>query len=138
MTIEEIQGICQKFPAVTEDIKWENHLCFNVGGKMFLITAPDEVPVSASFKVTDEDFELLPQRRGFMEAPYLARYKWIRVDDISLLSVNQWKQYLERAYQAVFTNLPKKQQALIQTAASPGKIKSAFPAKRAKGKKKTD
>ena len=50
MTIDVIQAICAKLPAVTQDIKWENHVCFNVGGKMFMITSPDEVPVSASIK----------------------------------------------------------------------------------------
>jgi hypothetical protein len=42
MQIEDLQKICKSFHGVTEDIKWENHLCFNVGEKMFLITAPDK------------------------------------------------------------------------------------------------
>jgi predicted DNA-binding protein (MmcQ/YjbR family) len=52
------------FPGVTKDIKWGEHLCFNIGGKIFLVTAPDNVPVSASFKTSDEDFESLPNRQG--------------------------------------------------------------------------
>ena len=47
MTIEDIQEICGKYPGVTEDIEWQDHLGFNIGGKMFLITAPDAVPCSA-------------------------------------------------------------------------------------------
>jgi len=106
MTIEDIQVICKKHAGVTEDIKWEDHLCFNVGGKMFLITAPDAVPVSASLKVSDEAFEELPNREGFMPAPYLARYKWIWMDDISRLSKREWERYIATAHQLVASKLP--------------------------------
>ena len=44
MNIPELQQLCKALPGMTEDIKWENHLCFNVGGKMFLVTSPDNVP----------------------------------------------------------------------------------------------
>ena len=105
MTLEEIQNICKTFPGVTEDIKWEDHLCFNVGGKMFLVTAPDNVPVSASIKVSDENFEVLPQREGIIPAPYMARYKWVHLDDISRFTKADWEHYLEQAYQLVFDKL---------------------------------
>jgi|GEM_PF-274278 len=108
MTIEEIQQICRKLKGVTEDIKWEDHLCFSVGGKMFLVTAPDMVPPSASIKVTDEAFEELPLREGFMAAPYMARHKWIRLDDISLWSKKDWQLYLEQAHKLVSDKLPAK------------------------------
>lgn len=108
MTIEEIQSICKSYAGVTEDIKWENHLCFNVVGKMFLVTAPDSVPVSASIKVTQEDFELLPQREGIIPAPYMARYKWVYLDDINLFSKAEWEQYLKLAYNEVINKLTAK------------------------------
>ena len=108
MEIEDIQKICKSFKGVTEDIKWENHLCFNVGNKMFLITAPDQVPPSATFKVTDEDFELLPEREGFKPAPYMARYKWIYVDDINRMGKNEWQKYLKLSYDMVYAKLPLK------------------------------
>ena len=108
MTIEDIQVICSKMQGVTEDIKWEDHLCFNVGGKMFLITSPDNVPVTASFKVSDGEFEKLSQKNGFMPAPYLARYKWIFIDDINRFSPAQWETYIRQAYQLVAEKLPAK------------------------------
>jgi predicted DNA-binding protein (MmcQ/YjbR family) len=108
MTLEELQDICKKFPGVTQDIKWENHLCFNVGEKMFMITSPDSVPVTASFKTGDEDFEALSAREGMKPAPYLARYKWIFVDDIKRLSRKEWERYLFEAYQIIASKLPLK------------------------------
>lgn len=108
MTIEELQHICKQFPGMTEDIKWDTHLCFNVGNKMFLMTSPDSVPQSASFKANDEDFEELSQREGFKPAPYLARYKWIYIEDINLLSKKEWEAYLKVSYQLVHDKLPAK------------------------------
>jgi predicted DNA-binding protein (MmcQ/YjbR family) len=124
MNIQDLQKICKSFRGVTEDIKWENHLCFNVGGKMFLITAPDNVPQSATFKVSDEDFETLPEREGFIPAPYMARYKWIYVDDIKRLNKDEWKQYLKQSYELVFAKLP-------------GKVKAGIAGETGNGKRKT-
>jgi predicted DNA-binding protein (MmcQ/YjbR family) len=108
MTIEEIQTICKHLPAVTEDIKWEDHLCFNVGGKMFLVTSPDSLPPSASFKVPEEDFEELATREGFMPAPYMARYQWVHLDNISRLSPREWAQHITASYRLVAGKLPQK------------------------------
>ncbi|MES2565904.1 MAG: MmcQ/YjbR family DNA-binding protein [Bacteroidota bacterium] len=116
MSIEELQKICKKFKGMTEDIKWENHLCFNVGEKMFLVTAPDAIPHSASFKVSDEEFDELSQKEGFMPAPYLARYKWVHLDDINRLNKKQWEYYAEQSYRLISSKLPpkiKKQIGLI-------------------------
>lgn len=108
MNIEDLQSICKKLKGVTEDIKWETHLCFNVSAKMFLVTSPDSVPVSASFKVADEEFEELSMKEGFMPAAYLTRYKWVHVDDISRLSKKQWEFYAAQSYRLIASKLPTK------------------------------
>jgi predicted DNA-binding protein (MmcQ/YjbR family) len=108
MTIEDIQALCKKLPHVTEEIKWETHLCYCIGGKIFIITNPDGSPVTASFKVNDEDFADLSEREGFKPAPYLAKHKWIYVDNISRFTKKEWSTYLERAYILVASKLPAK------------------------------
>ncbi len=108
MNVGDLQEICKKFPGLKQDIKWETHLCFNVGDKMFLITSPDEVPVTASFKTGDEDFEELSSREGFKPAPYLARGKWIYVDNIKRLSKKEWQYYLKEAHRLIALKLPVK------------------------------
>jgi len=90
MNIEDLQQICRQLKGVKQDIKWEDHLCFNVGGKMFLVTSPDNVPQSASFKVTDDDFIELCNRDVFFPAPCLVRYKWVYVNDIKRLKGLEW------------------------------------------------
>ncbi len=108
MTIADLREICLAFPGVTEDIKWGEHLCFNVGSKMFIITSPDSVPVSASFKTTPEDFDALSDKEGFIPAPYLARNKWIYVDDINRLNAKNWERYLQHAYELIASKLSLK------------------------------
>jgi len=109
MDLEQLQKLATSFEAVTQDIKWEEHLCFNVGGKMFLITAPDELPVRACFKVSEEDFEILCERGdGFGQAAHFAKRKWIEVKDINLLSAKEWKYYLQLSYESVVAKLTKK------------------------------
>lgn len=120
MAIAELREICLAFPGVTEDIKWGDHLCFNIGGKMFIITSPDSVPVSASFKTTPEDFNDLSDKEGFMPAPYLARNKWIFVDDIRRLTPNHWQRYAQQAYELIASKLPLKSKKQLASSKKPG------------------
>jgi len=108
MTIEEIRKYCLKLPGVTEDIKWKDHLCFSVGAKMFLLTSPDSFPVSASFKTKDELFEELTTREGIIPAPYMARNKWVHLDNIDRLTASEWKEHIKTSYDLVYSKLPAK------------------------------
>jgi predicted DNA-binding protein (MmcQ/YjbR family) len=108
MNVEDIQEICKALPAVTEDIKWGNDLVFSVGGKMFCVTGLNQSPTSASFKVTDEEFEEMCERDGFKPAPYVARYKWVWIDDISKMKKADWKKYIRQSYKLVEEKLPGK------------------------------
>lgn len=108
MTVEELENICNSLKGVTEDVKWKDHLCFHVGGKMFLITSPDAVPVTASFKVTKDDFDEIKSREGFMPAAYLAKYNWVMVNNINLLKVSEWEFFINKSYELVAAKLPLK------------------------------
>jgi predicted DNA-binding protein (MmcQ/YjbR family) len=109
MDIEQLQKLAISFKACTEDIKWEEHLCFNVGSKMFLITSPEEVPIRASFKVSEDDFELLCGRgEGYCQAPHFAKRKWILIKDINSLTKKEWQYFLQKSYDSVCQNLTKK------------------------------
>ncbi len=108
MHIEDLQAICEALPAATPDIKWENHLCYCIGEKMFISIGLDQSPVTASFKVKPEEFEELSAREGLAPAPYLARYKWVWTSDINLLSQEEWTHYIQQSYQLVRSKLSKK------------------------------
>lgn len=108
MDIEVLRTICLSFPAVTEDVKWGNDLCFCVGGKMFCVTNL-EPPHTFSFKVTDAEFDELSGSEGFQPAPYLARAKWVLVTDSSKLSRQDLKNYLQQSYELITAKFSRKQ-----------------------------
>ncbi|MGX7668318.1 MmcQ/YjbR family DNA-binding protein [Flavobacterium pedocola] len=108
MNIEELQQLCKTLPHVTEDVKWGNDLCFCIGEKMFCVAGLNQSPTSASFKVLDEEFDELSTRKGFIPAPYVARYKWVLVEDINTLSAKEWQHYVTQSYNLVKAKLPAK------------------------------
>jgi predicted DNA-binding protein (MmcQ/YjbR family) len=107
MSIDFLREFCKKLPAATEDIKWGQDLCFCVGGKMFCVTGL-EGTFSASFKVTDEEFDDLAVADGMEPAPYMARHKWILVSKSSSLKKKEWEKYIRQSYELVASKLPKK------------------------------
>jgi predicted DNA-binding protein (MmcQ/YjbR family) len=116
VNIEELQTICRKLPAVTEDIKWGHDLVYSIGSKMFCVIGLDELPTSASFKVKDEKFEEISQWPGFKPAPYVAKYKWVHIDDITRMKKTDWQKYVKQSYELVKEKLPlklKKQLGLL-------------------------
>ena len=113
MTIDLLRDFCLTLPGVTEDVKWEHNLCFSVGGKIFLITNPDDYPLSASFKARDEDFDELISYEHIVPAPYLARNKWVFVKDAEKFSLSEWKNFIRQSYDLVFSRLTRKVQQSI-------------------------
>lgn len=107
MNIEELQTLCKSFQAVTEDIKWDNDLCFSVGGKMFCV-ASLEKPLRISFKVNDELFDELVAREGFIPAPYMARAKWVSVTDFTEVKRQELYELITQSYKLVCQRLTKK------------------------------
>ena len=108
MNIEDIQAICRELPAVTEDIKWDNDLVFSVAEKMFCVVGLNQSPATASFKITEEEFDEMCSFEGFKPAPYVARYKWVLIDDINKMNKKGWKKYLTQSYNLVKEKLPVK------------------------------
>jgi predicted DNA-binding protein (MmcQ/YjbR family) len=113
MDFEKAKALCRTFPGCTEDIKWGADAVFSVGGKMFAVTA-SEVPANGmSFKVEDERFLELTDRPGIIPAPYLARAKWVHVENPGALDDREAGSLLRRSYELVFGKLTKKLQREI-------------------------
>ncbi len=108
MDIEKLREICHSLPGTTEDVKWGHDLAFSIGGKMYCVAGLDQSPVSVTFKVEDSEFDSLCSKPGFSPAPYLARHKWIAVDDLSRMNRSEWKSSIENSYHIVKAKLPAK------------------------------
>jgi len=115
MNFESAIALCRSFASVTEDTKWGNDLVFSVGDKMFAVTNLGEA-TGISFKVEDERFLELTDRKGIIPAPYLARAKWVYIEDAQALGDDEAAQLLRRSYELVFGKLTKKVQREISRA----------------------
>lgn len=107
MDFEAIRAFCLELPGTTEDIKWDHDLCFCIGGKMYSVMYTG-LPFSCSFKVTDEEFGPLSESQGIIPAPYMARAKWVQVQDPGRLSREEWAHHLRQSYELVKGKLTKK------------------------------
>ncbi|MFI5219635.1 MAG: MmcQ/YjbR family DNA-binding protein [Bacteroidia bacterium] len=106
MNIEEIRKYCLELPHVTEDVKWENDLCFLLAEKMFVVTCL-VLPFRVSFAVKPDEFDELIETDGIIPAPYMARNKWIQVQDENRFTKKEWEYFLMQAYEIKKNKLPK-------------------------------
>ncbi|MET0319133.1 MAG: MmcQ/YjbR family DNA-binding protein [Duganella sp.] len=113
MNLIEAQALCRSLPGATEDIKWESTLAFSVGGKMFAATWNVASARHLSFKVDDDRFLALTDRPGIIPAPYLARAKWIRIENIQTIRDAELTELIQRAHELVLNRLTKKLQREI-------------------------
>ena len=75
---------------------------------MFCVVGLDQSPVTASFKVRDDEFEEICTWPGFKPAPYVAKYKWVWIEDINKMKKPDWKKYLQQSYELVKNKLSLK------------------------------
>ena len=107
MNIEEIQKFCNSLKGVSESIKWEDHLCFCIGEKMFVVLSLSGKD-TISFKVTAEQYNEMIEQACFEPAAYLARYKWVFMQDFNDIKAEELKDYIRQSYELVKAKLPKK------------------------------
>jgi len=107
MNIDWLRKYCLSLPHVTEDVKWEDNLCFLLAEKIFCL-AHLGGEFSCALKVKEEDFFEITERDGIIQAPHFARNKWISVNESSSLTKKEWEYYLKQSYELVKLKLPKK------------------------------
>lgn len=111
MTPTQLDKFCASLPAATRTVQWEGVIVFKVGGKMFCLIAPEDHSVGRiSFKSAPEHYDALSRSPGFRPAPYLARAKWVSIDDPKALTDSEMKAYVRRAHAVIAAALPKKKQ----------------------------
>ncbi len=113
MDFEAAKALCRTFPGSTEDLKWGDDVVFSVGMKMFAHFGNAMPATHVAFKAEDERFLELSDRPGIIPAPYLARAKWVCVEDAGALSDAEAAVLLRRAYELVFAKLTRKLQREI-------------------------
>ncbi|HEY5412157.1 MAG TPA: MmcQ/YjbR family DNA-binding protein [Caulobacteraceae bacterium] len=108
MTPEALDAFCRALPGATGQIQWQTDQVYKVGGKMFAVVGPGG---TVSFKVNDIAFEMLVETGAARPAPYLARAKWVLLDDLSSFGEADLRSYLTEAHRIVAAKLPRKLRA---------------------------
>ncbi|MCD6011462.1 MAG: hypothetical protein K0Q79_1324 [Flavipsychrobacter sp.] len=108
MNLDKLRTLCLSFPGTTEGIKWEDHICFMVAEKLFVITGEGG---GVSFKVNADEVAELIERDGIVPTPYMARNNWVTVQAYSKMKPKEWEHYIRRSYDLIRSKLPKKVQA---------------------------
>jgi len=101
MNTESIRKYCLSFPGATENLQWEDDLCFKVGGKIFVVLGLDSVPQRICFKCSPEKFAELCELEDIRPAPYVGRYKWVMLDRLDALPQEELKHSIRQSYEMV-------------------------------------
>ncbi len=108
MTPDEVDAFCRQLPGATSQIQWETDQVYKVGGRMFAVLGPTG---TLSFKVNDIAFEMLVETGEARAAPYLARAKWVFLDDLLSMRDQDLQAYLAEAHAIISARLTRKQRA---------------------------
>ncbi|HYA23054.1 MAG TPA: MmcQ/YjbR family DNA-binding protein, partial [Terriglobales bacterium] len=109
---DSIRKYCLSLPYVTENLQWEDELCFKVGGKIFVMLGLDSVPQRLCFKCAPEKFAELCEREDIRPAPYVGRYKWVMLDRLDALPEGELQVCIRQSYEMVATKARMKAQVL--------------------------
>jgi predicted DNA-binding protein (MmcQ/YjbR family) len=129
-SVEFIRNLCLGFPHATEQVQWGYDLVFKIGGKMFAITPLEPSRVFLTFKATDESFADLTERPGIIPAPYLARARWVALENADALSPQELTSFLRLSYDLVLAKLPKKTRERLASAKPKQKSSARLPKRR--------
>lgn len=116
MRRKDIEKFALSLPGATLDRPWGETPVFKVGGKMFAwgsAGAPGGQDDALAFKCSDLSFEMLTKRKGIAPAPYLARAKWVQVEDPKAMDADEVRARLSEAHRLILEKLPKKTRAAI-------------------------
>ena len=108
MSVDFVREVAMSLPSVTEQIQWEDHLIFKIGGKIFALTTLGPVGVRLSVKSTPEKFAELTEIQGVIPAPYMARNYWVALERWDAIPPREIEELIRESYQLVFEKLPRR------------------------------
>jgi predicted DNA-binding protein (MmcQ/YjbR family) len=116
-----IEKHCLALAGVTLEHPFGDSKVFKVGGKMFaMIPMEGKIPSGVWFKAGETSMAILVEIAGIRPCPYLARAKWVAMDDLKPLRLAELRQYLTRAHAIVASGLPRKKREALGIAGAIG------------------
>ena len=106
MTPAAFDAACRALPAVTHVVQWGGVDVYKVGGRIFAIL---NLGGAVSFKATDLAYQVMIETGMARPAPYLARAKWVAMDDLAAIEDADMQGWLATAHALVAAKLTKAQ-----------------------------
>jgi predicted DNA-binding protein (MmcQ/YjbR family) len=94
---------------------------------MFAVLGLDDIRLS--FKCDPETFADLIDRPNIRPAPYVGRYKWVRLDRLDAVPLSELRDLLRQSHAAVSAKITRKRSA------SPRKKRTKKPAQKKRARK---
>jgi len=115
MIREDFDNFCGGLNNSENVVQWGNSSVWKIGGKIFAIHSiwGEGSHGKISFKCHTNSFAILTELPGIIPAPYLARAKWVQLQEEDALYVDDIHDYIESAYFIIATKLTKKLQAQL-------------------------
>jgi predicted DNA-binding protein (MmcQ/YjbR family) len=101
MNFDTLRTLCLSLPDATENLQWEDELCFKVREKIFAMVSLSSVPQRLIFKCDPEEFLELIENEGIVPAPYVGRYKWVMFESLKVLRGCEIDHYIRKSYAMV-------------------------------------
>lgn len=101
MNFDALRALCLSLPDATENLQWEDELCFKIRGKIFAMVSLASVPQRLIFKCDPEEFLELIENEGVVPAPYVGRYKWAMLESLRVLPGSEIDSCIRKSYAMV-------------------------------------
>ena len=109
MTRTDFDAYCRRFKATEHVVQWGGASVWKIGGRIFAICSrwgAGKHP-KISFKCSDLSYRLLSEQPDIVPAPYLARAKWVQLENDDAMDDQDLKAYIEAAYFIIMAKLTK-------------------------------
>jgi predicted DNA-binding protein (MmcQ/YjbR family) len=116
MTLDAIRTQCLSFPEVEETMPFgPEALVYKVGGKMFALLMPDELPVRLNVKCDPERaLELRDRHESILPGYHMSKKHWNTLVLDGSLPAKLVRELVEHSFDLVVGSLPAKVRAAYQ------------------------
>ncbi|MBS0272807.1 MAG: MmcQ/YjbR family DNA-binding protein [Proteobacteria bacterium] len=109
MTYKDVEEFLKSLGHTTMVVQWGDHHVYKIGGKVFAVVGGSgEAEPGLTFKAGETSFAILTKQKGIIQAPYMARNQWVKLERLPALKDSELKAYLERSYHLIASGLTKK------------------------------
>ena len=134
MTYKEVEKFLKSLKHTTMVVQWGDHQVYKIGGKVFAVVGGSgDAEPGLTFKAGETSFDILTRQKGIIQAPYMARNQWVKLERLSALKDRELRAYLERSYNMIASGLTKKLRVSLGFEEAPAKkAKAATKTKKKK------